>query len=356
MKLFLTLFSISFLHLLSFSQTETPVVKPDHVMVIQPAREVSNKAVIGHFIKGVVVTDDREDTTLLGYYTGNIFGKKTNRLRFESASNIEIAHWLANYLSIDSNKIDDEILYVSIKKFILSEEVTEKVFDNGHQGQAQNGWDEGVLAKMEFYFMKDAVYYPLYRFDSILVINAKLKENAGEFVTTALKLGIDKLFTIDIGAVLMKARKLTPSDIAAHNNNNINVPILVQTVYKKGVYKTFEEFKDNNPSIKDFQFKKGSAGDILYVSVNGQEYPERSAWGFCDGKNLFINSSDKYAQLVNEGRTFYFKGVKSVTRNAKHRTMKTSIFNLATNTGEKKTAYSMDYKYYIIDMETGEIY
>jgi len=32
------------------------------------------------------------------------------------------------------------------------------------------------------------------------------------------------------------------------------------------------------------------------------------------------------------------------------------MFNLATNTGEKKTAYSLDYKYYIIDMETGEAY
>jgi hypothetical protein len=355
MKLFLTLFSISFLYLLSFSQMETPVVKPDHVIIIQTAREVSNKAVIGHFIKGVVVADDREDTTLLGYYTSNIFGKKTNRLRFGSACNIEIAHWLANYLRIDSNKSDNEILYVSIKKFILSAEVTEKVFDNGHQGQAQNGWDEGVLAKMEFYFMKEAVYYPLYRFDSILVINDKLKENAGEFVTTALKAGIDKLFTIDIEAVLMKARKLTLLDITAHNNNR-NVPILIQTDYKKGVYKTFEEFKNNNPSIKNFQFKKGNAGDILYVTENGQEYPERNAWGFCDGKNFFINSADKYAQLINEGQTFYFKGIKSVTRSAMHRTMKTSMFNLATNTGEKKTAYSLDYKYYIIDMETGEAY
>jgi hypothetical protein len=354
MKLFLILGSIVILHLSAFCQIETSILKPQNFIIIKPAKEVCDKSLTGNFIDGVVVVDNREDTMLLGYYTAA--NKKTYRLRFETSTATEMAHWMVNYMKLDSGKTDNNVLYVSLKKFILSTEITEKVFDNGHEGQAQNGWEEGVLAKMEFYLKKDNVFYPLYRFDSILVVNKKLQEKADEFITAILKISVAKLFALNFEVVLMKSRKLMLEDIMVYNSKTINTPILTQTEYKKGVYKTFDEFKNNTPSIKEFQFKKGSAGDILYVTENGQEYPERTAWGFCDGKDIFINSGDKYSQLVNQGRTFYFKGIKSIDRNGKHRFMKSSMLNLITNTGEKKTSYNMEYKYYMIDMETGEVY
>ena len=112
----------------------------------------------------------------------------------------------------------------------------------------------------------------------------------------------------------------------------------------------------NAPSVAEFEYRKGKMGDVLYVKEGGNEFPDRTAWGFCDGKNIFINSSDIFSELIRDGNTFYFNGVKSITKKAIHNLMKTSLLNIATNTGEKHSVYSVDKKYYQIDMETGEVY
>ena len=132
--------------------------------------------------------------------------------------------------------------------------------------------------------------------------------------------------------------------------------MLNEISFKKGVYKNFEEFKMNSPSLTDYDLRVGKLGDILYVKENGLEYPERKAWGFCNGTDIFINSADKYSKLIRRGNTFYFLGIKGIIRKTKHDLTRASIFNLATNSGVKYISYSKISKYYKVDMETGEVY
>ncbi len=110
------------------------------------------------------------------------------------------------------------------------------------------------------------------------------------------------------------------------------------------------------PSISSYELRKGSIGDILYIKEGDSEYPTRDVWGFCDGKDIFINSGDKYSKLMRRENTFYFFGIKGVVQKSKHIAMMSSGLNYAMNTGPKKTVYKLDLKYYQIDMETGEVY
>jgi hypothetical protein len=322
-------------------------------------------------INKAVVIDARDDTSEIGYYStskGQILvpGIKSpvNQSRMKLWPKVyyipslsdSIANWINNYLQFKKNESATNNLLVVIKKLWLSAEAAPLLFVSGRRGQASDGWDAGIVCKLEFYLEKDSMFYPLYRYDSIFTSKDDLPEYAGYFICTSIKKSLDKLFDIDLTTVPEKRRKLLFADIIQEYSRKKDMPILKEGVYKKGVYRNFEEFKRNSPSIHEYEFKKTEMGDLLYVKKNNSEYNLRTAWGFCDGANLYINSSDKYSKLIRRGDTFYFTGIKGITREAIHDIPYTSMLNLATDSGRKKTLYKGLLKYYQIDMETGEAY
>ncbi len=59
---------------------------------------------------------------------------------------------------------------------------------------------------------------------------------------------------------------------------------------KKGIYKTFDEFKENTPSIP-FEYEVIKVNELAYQLKIDQEKTNfyGSIWGFCDGKTVYIN-------------------------------------------------------------------
>ena len=89
------------------------------------------------------VLDLRDDTSSLGYIITKV-SKKLKQLQFASSTEFVIGNWISNYLKIDKANVGDNLV-VCLKKLRLSSEATLRVFENGHEGKPQNGWDEGVL-------------------------------------------------------------------------------------------------------------------------------------------------------------------------------------------------------------------
>lgn len=351
---FLTfVYGFLFIHIAAGAQIKTPVLKPDEVIVVKLNPSAAGRPPVAS-INAVEILDARDDTSSLGYYTSQ--SHRTSKLIFPGPAAAEITTWMNGHFNVGNNVSSGNTIFGVIRKLRISDEITPKTFDNGHQGQAKNGWDRGVMIKMEYYIRKDSLYYPMYRFDSLLVFDEKLYNHAGEFIATALEVSLHKLYGLNIDNVLAKARKISATDILNKIRSGYKQPVLNDVVYKKGIYASFNEFKTNNPSITEYEFKKGQLGDLLYVKKDGLEYPERTAWGFCDGKNIYINSGDKYSQLIRVGNTFDFKGIKSITKLVTRNILKTSLLNLATNTGEKVTNFNARLKYYQVDMESGEVY
>ena len=196
----------------------------------------------------------------------------------------------------------------------------------------------------------------MYRVDSIFTFKDEVTANIQLSISNVLISTFDKLFTINVDKIIANGRKLSFNDIQTNYKMQQSLSILNAPVFTKGVYKTFEEFKKNAPSLKEYEFRESEMGDLLYVKNNGTEYPERNAWGFCDGTNLFINSGNKFSSLIKSQHTFYFEGLKGSERKAKHDIPYTSLFNVITNTGRKITKFKGVLKYYQVDMETGEVY
>ncbi|MDX2305699.1 MAG: hypothetical protein NW226_23030 [Microscillaceae bacterium] len=70
---------------------------------------------------------------------------------------------------------------------------------------------------------------------------------------------------------------------------DIENSIFTCTSRKKGVYKNFDEFIHNNPSTLDFRvgLKEGFYAQLYDL----QNKRLKDAYGFCDGENLYINTS-----------------------------------------------------------------
>lgn len=336
------------------AQTKTSVLNPVNILAIDIKEATADRFINKHF-NAVQVIDARDDTSSLGYDHSSFFNK-TSKYVFDTPVVIKITDWVSNYLKTGENKSAGYRLLMCIRKLRLSEEVAIVGFADDHDGQPMDGWESGVVLKAEFYINNGSFYYPIYRFDSVITLNNKLPEYADQYLSDALKASLSKLFEIDMDLVLLKGKKMLLADILVFNSKPGKATILKYNIYKKGAYASFDEFKSNNPSILDIEYKKGKMGDMLYVRKDGLEYPDRTVWGFSDGKSIFINSCDKFSELIQEGNTYYFKGIKTITRKTRHKVMESSTLNFATNSGPKKTVYKVDFKYYQLDMETGEVY
>jgi len=129
------------------------------------------------------------------------------------------------------------------------------------------------------------------------------------------------------------------------------------TGLKAGIYRSFEEFQHNKPSVEfNFQVSKKmrkygdlrSSGRIPYYRLNIEREMGKSigkVFGFCDGTNVFINENNpglgpktEFVQIENLGQYCYFEDRKPTT-----------IF-IGT---VPSTLYYIERK--IIDTNTGEI-
>ncbi|MEO7991583.1 MAG: hypothetical protein ABI663_18670 [Chryseolinea sp.] len=83
--------------------------------------------------------------------------------------------------------------------------------------------------------------------------------------------------------------------------------IINTTAYSKGIYKTFEDFKYNKPSIvdpytfdgKNLWLKDTNTGKLKKIK-------KKEIWGFSDGTRVYV-SWHKYDEVLEKGRYCYFK-------------------------------------------------
>lgn len=116
------------------------------------------------------------------------------------------------------------------------------------------------------------------------------------------------IFSILLLSINESFAQLSDDSTKTHDTYIVNT-----TTYKKGIYKNFEEFKFNNPSIvDDFVFDNGK---LSLTKPNGKnaKIKKFEVWGFSDGTKVFIRTQ-KYNEILAMGRYCYFKesGIRPV--------------------------------------------
>ena len=101
-------------------------------------------------------------------------------------------------------------------------------------------------------------------------------------------------------------------------------PIISDVEKKPGIYREYKEFKNNNPSIKlDFQIvnEQVDLSEVSSLKVYALDIPKDKSreignvFGFCDGKRIFIVSSEGNI-LPNDLHKFVFYKVEFLLKYA----------------------------------------
>lgn len=114
--------------------------------------------------------------------------------------------------------------------------------------------------------------------------------------------------------ILLASFHVTLAQSTLDSEKNDGSYITNTTSYNKGIYKTFEDFKYNKPSIVDNYTFDGKHLWLTDLGTNRvKKISKKKVWGFSDGTRIYI-SWHKYNEIVEKGRYCYFseKGTRVV--------------------------------------------
>jgi len=262
------------------------------------------------YINHILVIDARADSMPIGFRQ-RIASYNKFFLVLQNGVARETEEFVNHYFSLSQADTACKVIMV-LKKLWLTDELefthlnsSEKLTDT-----IQN-WTSGIIVKIEFYLQQKSDYYPLYRFDTIYSRPLNIGEAGAEFLQRGIIFSLSRLSQLDEKLPGIHTRKLSWEEIENYNEQRFDLPILKDSVLSAGVYRSFEEFKKNAPSQKEYTLKKSKLNDMIYVrQPDGTEVAERNVWGYCDGKKIFLRSVDNFFQLQRQGNAFYIYGAK----------------------------------------------
>jgi hypothetical protein len=264
--------------------------------------------------KNIQVLDYRTDSSIAGItnfelFTGN--GRfQTKCYKFKNGAIQEIS----NYIKLISELTPDAVheMAIVIRRIWIGSEFENKV-KNDQDKRMQKPFLGGVRTTFEFYAAREGKYVPLKRFDTTISDNKMKGDEAEEYLQNCIIAAISSVSKTDIVTRVTKGNQLSFEMVDSFSTSQQKYKVFTERPLVKGVYLSYEEFKNNNPGIKDYEIKKSSQAHTLYVKdETGTEFPLRKIWGFCDGERIYIQGANAYFELEYLNHTFYCYGAKKI--------------------------------------------
>jgi hypothetical protein len=114
---------------------------------------------------------------------------------------------------------------------------------------------------------------------------------------------------VDLPTIRENKRKIPLQEVSKYYADRFQIPVLHQDL-KKGIYNSYENFKNNTPLVTAFKFDRDRHTDELYIISNGEQQILKDYWGFFDGERLFIKTGFSAYPARREMNSFYIFGAK----------------------------------------------
>ncbi len=254
-------------------------------------------------------------------------------------------------------------LHCFIKKLILSDYITTTLTTeekNNASGKFDLVEKSGLLIIVEFYLKKEGSYFPMYRFDTTITGDRNIRKDAHQYFLSGISASIRKATVLNHDAIINKNKKLTLEEIQEFNNKQADLPIF-KTPVQKGIFLSFDDFKNNKISIDQFIVENDSKGDFLYIKdEKGNETLFTDLWGYFDRNDFFIYSANNFFELYRSGHSFIMYGAKDYIKSRVLRLNFRLIDAINPNSnyskGHTRAKYDLVKVLMQLDMLTGELY
>lgn len=250
-------------------------------------------------INNIEIIDARADTSKIGFFHSSTNSQKVKLCLTRGSE--KIGSFLNNYLK---KNITDSTrsLVLSMRKIWIGEYDTSMIINGGVKIKL-------VFLKAEFYIKESECFYPLYRFDSSILVQKGNDEKIFEAIEDILIASLGKALNFDYSNLKNK-NCVSKTRIDSFNIARMNFLILAGQT-KKGIYLKFEDFRQNKPAFTDFEIKFNKVSDHLFViGKRGFDSLIMDAWGYSDGERLYCQVMSNYFPLFRSGNNFDFYAPK----------------------------------------------
>lgn len=186
-----------------------------------------------------------------------------------------------------------------------------------------------INVEMECYYQSGENIYPAARIDTTFKGDFLIGQTTIEGAVKAMLQPFEsKIEHLDINSIL-KRKTYTPQQIANRYTSRFEIPVLT-TQYKKGLYTSLADFRNNTPSIDSFLIstdkmkystsfsdytgtfrlfdkliqKRNTA--VFFYTPDKELINPSTIFAYCDGATFWIQHGTMYYPLVRVGNAFEF--------------------------------------------------
>ena len=216
-----------------------------------------------------------------------------------------------------------------------------------------------IKFRVETYVKEERGYVPLMYFDTVITSKKEVADIAPVIMPRLMNAFIDKINSLDMDQENLKSRRrLSFGAVDSFSNRSFTYPITNATTLQKGVYASFEEFRNNKPSVFNYDIdkEKNSSMSLRLIDEQGKSYYSRRMWGYCDGQQTYVMMDGNLFPILNYGRAYYVYGSKD------YLTKKSGVpifllFPAAIVIGAIPTSEKVNrnLRFFRLDIQTGEI-
>lgn len=325
---------------------------------IKPFADTSGKVLPFRQIK---IIDARFDTSKLGFIPrSHTESKAYKKLTVKNGLQKTLEAFLNHHYQNSFTPSENKTLLIVVKTFWLHQiRLSEKTGNKFVRKQSSPEISEAVT-KLEMYVEKDGAYAALHRVDTVFESALPLYKSVNDLLLRPFLFAINNKATENVEQRIAQRKKLSFRDISGYNAGRFTAPCLRTDSLRRGVYMSFGEFLNGQPTYRDFTLKEQQLTDELYVTQNGTETLLTDFWGFCDGRHYYVKLGFGIYPLYKQGHTFELWGSPHITHNF-HQPHLTGIdavsiivFGIQTAAGRSKPQIPL--RPMQLNMETGKVY
>lgn len=258
------------------------------------------------------VIDERPDTTRIGVhiYVPTFGPNHAKQLVLRRPASIELEDYLNSHFSRPGSPYTALIilrdLWLSDANYLREDMIKDpdKIHERTH-----------IRLKAEIYAAKDSLFMPVLRYDTTETYKQDNRYTGLSYYATwdhNLAAILNDMADSAGQLTLLKdghGRTVTIQDIRHFNRSRFITPIGIAAKPTPGVYTSFDEFRNNAPSIHDFEIRKDHKERVLYIKeAGGKAYYTHDVWGYSDGKEIYVMRDGVLCPAWREGNAFYFYG------------------------------------------------
>lgn len=274
-----------------------------------PARKRAND--YPFLFRGIRVLDYRRDTSRIGVVHSGTYAQTQLLMHNGSTS-----HAFAGLLdSVYTYPGSGDSLLVVIKNLWISDSLVGPAVPHGLFSDPY--WCK-LGFRFEAYLQRGGGFVPLVYLDTLA--EAKGSEEGSFTERWLLELTdifMEKVADMDNPGIVARKRTVTMTQIDSFCQRRYDYSMDTVTRPVKGVYASVDEFRNNQPSITDYQITKDNQGilELRVKDADGKYYYSHTLWGFCDGEQAYVMMDGNLFPVFRVQHQFYVLGSDVYKRN-----------------------------------------